>query len=153
MLALPILNIFTPPDLSLRQPLTGAAFFPFYLSYYAMAVLVILPHTFILKLSLLPFVLWQAWRCAVGLNLSVTLALSLGIENGERLNHWNLVYVVRWRYCCLHINPCACLLTLPVSLATIDWCSRHDITIDGVGINEKAVEEIRTFGRGSTHSR
>ena len=95
MLTLPILNIFTPPDLSLRQPLTGAAFFPFYLSYYAMAVLVILPHTLILKLSLLPFVLWQAWRCAVGLNLSVTLALSLGIENGERLNHWNLVYVVR----------------------------------------------------------
>lgn len=61
-----------------------------------MAVLVILPHTFILKLSLLPFVLWQGWRCAVGLNLSAGLALSLGIENGERLNHWNLVYVVRF---------------------------------------------------------
>jgi hypothetical protein len=96
MLPLPaILDIFTPPDPALRQPLTGTAFLPFYLSYYAMAVLVILPHTFIFKLSLLPFVLWQAWRCAVGLNLSAGLALSLGIESGERLNHWNLVYVVR----------------------------------------------------------
>lgn len=96
MLALPaFLDLFTPPDPALRQPLTGAAFFPFYFSHYVLAVLVILPHTFILRLSLLPFVLWQAWRCAVGLNLSAGLALSLGIKSGERLNHWNLVYVVR----------------------------------------------------------
>ncbi|KAF8271416.1 hypothetical protein EI94DRAFT_1720550 [Lactarius quietus] len=95
MLALPaFLDMFTSPDLALRQPLTGAAFFPLYLSHYAMAVLVILPHTFILKLSLLPFVLWQAWRCAVGLTLSAGLALSLGIKSDERLNHWNLVYVI-----------------------------------------------------------
>ena len=95
MVTLPIIDLFTPPDPALRQPLTGAAFFPFYLSYYAMAVLVILPHTLILRLSLLPFVLWQAWWCAVGLNLSAALALSLGIENGERLNNWNLVFMVR----------------------------------------------------------
>jgi hypothetical protein len=40
-----------------------------------MAVLVNLPHTSILKHSLLPFLLWQVWRCAVGLNFSVGLAL------------------------------------------------------------------------------
>ena len=57
-----------------------------------MAVLVILPHTFVLRLSLLPFVLWQAWRCAFRLDISV---LSLWIKDGEPLNHWNLGYVVR----------------------------------------------------------
>ncbi|SRR6266702_4052641 len=72
------LDLFTPPDPALRQPFTSAAFVPFYSSYYSMAVLVILPHTFILGLSLLPFVLWQAWRSAVGLNCSAGLALSLG---------------------------------------------------------------------------
>ena len=41
----------------------------------ALMVLVILLHTSILKPALLPFVLWQVWRCAVGLNLSVGLAL------------------------------------------------------------------------------
>ncbi|KAI9445222.1 hypothetical protein H4582DRAFT_1914079 [Lactarius indigo] len=95
MLALPaFLDLFTPPDPALRQPFTNAAFLPFSLSYYAMAVLVILPHTFVLRLSLLPFVLWQAWRCAVSLNLSAGLALSLGIENGDRLIHWDLIYVI-----------------------------------------------------------
>ncbi|KAH9022942.1 hypothetical protein EDB85DRAFT_2119593 [Lactarius pseudohatsudake] len=95
MLVLPaFLDLFNPPDPALRQPFTNAAFLPFSLSYYAMAVLVILPHTFVLRLSLLPFVLWQAWRCAVGLNLSAGLALSLGVENGDRLIHWDLIYVV-----------------------------------------------------------
>src|SRR6266702_863533 len=114
MLALPaFLDLFTPPDPALRQPFTNAAFSPFSLSYFAMAVLVILPHTFILRLSLLPFLLWQAWRCAVGLNLSVGLALSLGVENGERLNHWNLIFVVRllssvyYPMCVLANNTCS----------------------------------------------
>ena len=96
MLALPALqDLFTPPDPALRQPFTGAAFLPLHASYYAMAVLVILPHTIILRLSLLPFIYWQAWKCAVGLNFSAGLALSLGVKNGERLNHWNFAYVVR----------------------------------------------------------
>ena len=96
MFPLPLFHdLFTSPDPALRQPFTGAAFFPLQLSYYAMAVLVILPHTFILRLSLLPFVFWQAWKCAVGLNFSAGLALSLGVKNGDRLNHWNFAYVVR----------------------------------------------------------
>ena len=96
MFPLPLFHdLFTAPDPTLRQPFTGAAFFPLQLFYYAMAVLVILPHTFILRLSLLPFVFWQAWKCAVELNFSAGLALSLGLKNGERLNHWNFAYVVR----------------------------------------------------------
>ncbi|KAH9059498.1 hypothetical protein EDB87DRAFT_1684577 [Lactarius vividus] len=92
MLTLP--DLFTFPDPALRQPFTGAAFLPFYSSYYAMAVLVILPHTFILRFSLLPFILWQAWRCAFGLNFSAGLSLYMGVKNGERLNHWNFAYVI-----------------------------------------------------------
>ena len=85
-------DLFTLPDPTLRQPFTLAAFFPLILSYYAMAVLVILPHSFVLRLSLLPFVLWQAWRCAFGLDIS---ALFQGFEDGEPLTHWNTGYVVR----------------------------------------------------------
>ncbi|KAH9041484.1 hypothetical protein EDB83DRAFT_2641863 [Lactarius deliciosus] len=95
MLALSaFLDFFTPPDPALRQPFTGAAFFPFFSFCYTMAVLVILPHTFILRLSLLPFVLWQAWTCAVGLNFPVGLALCLGVKNGEWLNYYGFTYVV-----------------------------------------------------------
>src|SRR6266404_6118972 len=95
MSALPTFHdLFTPPDLALRQPFTGAAASPLFLSYYAMAVLVILPHTFVLKLSLLPFLLWQAWKCAVGLNFSAGMALAMGVSDG-RLGFWNLAYVVR----------------------------------------------------------
>ncbi|KAH9019080.1 hypothetical protein EDB85DRAFT_585567 [Lactarius pseudohatsudake] len=97
MLALStFLDFFTPPDPALRQPFTGAAFFPFFFSCYAMAVLVILPHTFILRLSLLPFVLWQGWTCAVSLNFPVGLALYLGVKNGEWLNYYGFTYVVRF---------------------------------------------------------
>lgn len=96
MLVLPVFHdLFTLPDPALRQPFTGAAFFPLHASYYVMAVLVILPHTVILRLSLLPFVYWQAWKCAFGLNFSAGLALSLGAKNVDRLNHWNFAYVVR----------------------------------------------------------
>ena len=117
MFALPAFHdLFTPPDPALRQPFTGAAFFPLQASYYAMAVLVILPHTFIPRLSLLPFVYWQAWKCAVGLNFSAGLALSLGVKNGERLNHWGFAYVVRLLS---FVNvPLMYLLTTLVSIAT-----------------------------------
>ncbi|KAI0255101.1 hypothetical protein BJV78DRAFT_1120236 [Lactifluus subvellereus] len=81
------------PDPSLRQPLTLTAVIPLYLCYYAMAVLAILPNTFILKLSLLPFIVWQAWTCAVGLNFSMWLAQSLGLQSADRLNFWNFLFV------------------------------------------------------------
>ncbi|KAI9462853.1 hypothetical protein BJY52DRAFT_1415069 [Lactarius psammicola] len=45
-----------------------------------MAILLILLHTFALRLTLVPFLLWQAWRCAVGLKFSAGLALSLGVK-------------------------------------------------------------------------
>ena len=85
-------DLFVLPDPALRQPFTLATFLPLILSYYAMAVLVILPHTFILRLSFLPLVLWQAWRCAFGLDIS---ALSPGVKDSEPLNHFNSGYVVR----------------------------------------------------------
>jgi len=82
------------PDPALRQPLTLAAIAPLYLGFYALAVLSILPNTFVLKLSLLPFVVWQAWRCAVGLNFSMAFAESIGHPDSDRLRFWNMSFVI-----------------------------------------------------------
>ena len=86
----------SPPDPASRQPFTNAAFLPLYSLYYVLAVLAILPHTFILKLALLPIILWQAWKCAVVLDLSVGLANLLGIESSARLRYLNFSLVVRF---------------------------------------------------------
>ena len=83
------------PDPMLRQPLTFTAIFPLYLSHYAMAVLAILPNTFILKLSLLPFIILQAWTCTMGLSVSMGLARSLGLQSSDRLAVWDSSFVVR----------------------------------------------------------
>jgi hypothetical protein len=82
------------PDPALRQPATLAALAPLFLSIYAQAVFAILPNTFILKLSLLPFIVWQAWSCAVGLSFSMAAAKWLGFENDEQIRSWNFQFVV-----------------------------------------------------------
>jgi hypothetical protein len=84
-----------PPDPALRQPLTPTAVFPLFLSYYVLAVLTILPNTFIFKLLLLPFIIWQAWRCAVRLDFSAWLAELPGLESANGLAFWNLIFIVR----------------------------------------------------------
>ena len=103
LLALTLYSMFfpsaflpSPPDPASRQPFTTVAFLPLYSLYYVLAVLAILPHTFMLKLALLPIVLWQAWKCAVGLDLSVGLANLLGIESSVRLRYFNFLFVVRF---------------------------------------------------------
>jgi hypothetical protein len=83
------------PTIPLRQPLTLAAVSPLLLSYHVQAVLTILPDTFIFKLLLLPFILWQAWRCAVGLDFGVFLTQLLGHQGTDRVAFWNLMFVVR----------------------------------------------------------
>jgi len=84
------------PDPALRQPLTLAAVFPVFLGYYAQAVLAILPNTFIFRLLLLPFILWQAWRCAVGLDFGAFLAQLLGYQSADRFAFFNNSFVVRF---------------------------------------------------------
>jgi hypothetical protein len=90
----PFMSIFSP-DLSLRQPLTLTAVLPLFLSYHAMAVLAILPNTFIFKLLLLPFVIWQAWKCVIEVDCGVPLAQLLGHQGTDRLALWNFIWVVR----------------------------------------------------------
>lgn len=85
-----------PLDPALREPFTLTAFAPLLLSFYALSILAILPNTFILKLLLLPFVVRQAWSCAVGLNFSMWLAPLLGLQSPDRLNIWNFSFVVRY---------------------------------------------------------
>ena len=91
------------PDLSLRQPLTLVAILPLLLSYHALAVLTILPNTFVFKLLLLPFILWQAWKCAIEVDCGVPLAQLLGHQGTDRIAFWNFVFVVRFprRWCLL----------------------------------------------------
>jgi len=84
-----------PPDPALRQPFTTAAILPLYSCHFLLAVLAILPYTFILRLALVPIILWQTWNCAVVLDFSAGLARFLGLESSDRLNHWNFAYVVR----------------------------------------------------------
>jgi hypothetical protein len=88
----------SPPDPASRQPFTTAAFLPLFSLYYVLAVLAILPHTFILKLALLPILLWQAWQCAVGLDFSAGLANLFGLESSARLRHFNFMFVVRFSW-------------------------------------------------------
>ena len=84
------------PDPASRQPYTTAASLPLYVSHYVLAVLAILPHTFVFKLALLPIVLWQVWNCAVGFDFSVGVANWLGLESPARLRHLNFMFVVRF---------------------------------------------------------
>ena len=84
------------PDPASRQPFTTAAFLPLYTCHYVLAVLTILPHTFVLRLALLPIVLLQVWNCAVGLDFSVGVANWLGLESSARLRHLNFMFVVRF---------------------------------------------------------
>lgn len=89
------MSINSPDRPALRPPLTHAILYPLFLSYYAHAVLAILPNTFLFKLLLLPFILWQGWMCAVRYDHAVFLAQSLGHQNTDRLGFLNLIYVVR----------------------------------------------------------
>lgn len=81
---------------ALRLPLTLKAAFLLFLSHYAHAVLTILPNTFIFRLLLGPFVLWQAWRCAVGFDFGVYLAPLLGHQGTDRFAFWNFLSAVRF---------------------------------------------------------
>jgi hypothetical protein len=82
------------PDPAHRQPASLSAVAPLLLSVYTQAVLAILPNTFKLKLALLPFILWQSWSCAVGLNLSMVVARWQGVDNDERYRFWNVEFAV-----------------------------------------------------------
>jgi len=79
-------------DLALRQPLTPTAILPLVLGYYAQAVLAILPNTFFLRLLLLPFIQWQAWKCTVGYDFGALLAQWFGHESSDKFAFWNLIY-------------------------------------------------------------
>ena len=82
------------PDLSLREP-SVIAVIPLLLSFYALAVLAILPNTFLFKLLLQPMLMWQAWRCAADVDFSAWLAQSLGLKRADSINFFNAVFVVR----------------------------------------------------------
>ncbi|KAI0291690.1 hypothetical protein BC826DRAFT_1105826 [Russula brevipes] len=81
-------SLDSPP----REPLTLTAISPLILGYYAQAVLVILPNTFTFRVSLLPLILWQAWRCAIGFDFAAQLAQLLGRQSSDRFSILNLFF-------------------------------------------------------------
>ena len=83
-------------SLALLQPLTLAALSPLLLSYHVQAVLAILPNTFILKLLLLPYISWQAWKCIVEFDHAALFAQLLGHDRTDRVAFCSFVYVVRY---------------------------------------------------------
>ena len=85
-----------PPDPASRQPFKTAALLSLYSLQYVLAVLAILPRTFVLKLALLPIILWQAWTCAVGFDFGAGLANLFGLESSDRVRHLNFMFVVRF---------------------------------------------------------
>ena len=89
-----ILSAF-PPDPAARQPVTVTAILRLYACHYLLAVLVILPRTYILRLAFGPVVLWQAWYCAVRLEMPAAMAKLLGRDHVGRLHHEHYGYVVR----------------------------------------------------------
>jgi len=84
-----------PPDTAARQPLTVAAILLFYACHYLLVVHPTLPHIYILRLIIVPVVLWQAWYCAVGLDWPTGLARLLGRDSVGRHHHENYGYVAR----------------------------------------------------------
>jgi len=131
------------PDPTLRQPLTLTTVTPLFLSYYALAVLAILPNTFILKLSILPFIVWQAWSCAVGLNLSAAMVGWLGLQSADRLNFWNAALVVgaTWKI----------FLMGGYEHCIIDIDGNDDDEIDRMGLHQETTKEVRV-ARGTRFS-
>src|SRR5258708_19495386 len=63
----------SPPDPAARQPFTSTSLLLPYLVHYVLAVLAILPNTFILKVAVFPILLWQPWDCPVVRDFSVPL--------------------------------------------------------------------------------
>ncbi len=82
------------PDASLRRPLTLVDIAFVILSYYAHAVMAMLPGTFWFRVTLLPFTLWLAWSRAVTLDLAQYVANVFGVASPLRFTHLNFAWIV-----------------------------------------------------------
>jgi len=96
-----------PPDASLRRPLsTGLELLPFLACFYLHCLLVMLPNTRILRLSLLPASLHQAYYVITCLDYSKTAAPLLGPfgYRPDRLGYINMFVVVSLVVAELEVN-------------------------------------------------
>ena len=82
------------PDASLRKPPTLLDIALVILSYYAHAMMAMLPGTFWFRVTLLPLTLWLAWSRAVTLDLAQYLANALGVANPLCFSHFNFAWIV-----------------------------------------------------------
>ncbi|KAI0033617.1 hypothetical protein K488DRAFT_47289 [Vararia minispora EC-137] len=91
MLAFPALAF--PPDANFRQPLSRYGFevIPFFTCLYVHALLVMLPHTRVIRVALLPITLWQAYYVITCLDYAQTAAPLFSIIGipSERITYLN----------------------------------------------------------------
>ena len=113
------------PDASLRRPLTLIDIALVILSYYAHAVMAMLPGTFWFRATLLPFTLWLAWSRAATLDLAQCLANVLGVADPLRFAYMNFAWVVSnssFRVgCVLRSDDALQLAMCAVALKSFEW--------------------------------
>ena len=84
----------SPPDPASSQPFAQIAIL--HVLYYVLAVLAILPATSILKLAILPAILWQAWRIAVNSSLGSAIANLTGPDGAAQIDGLKALLMVRF---------------------------------------------------------
>lgn len=84
----------TVPDPALREPVTFSAVAPLFACYYALALLVQLPRTFLLRVSLLPIAIWAGWHAATRYDFALRIAFMLGWEDHWQIQGLNFAFVV-----------------------------------------------------------
>ena len=82
------------PDASLRRPVTLVDIALVILSYYAHALMAMLPGTFWFRVTLLPFTLWLAWSRAATLDFAQYVTNAISVASPLRLTHLNFAWVV-----------------------------------------------------------
>ena len=102
-------------DPTSRQSFTTAAFLPLFSFHYVLAVL-----AFILIYALLPILLWQPWKCAVGLDFSAGLPNLFGLESSARLSHFNVTVCLSYNFVVEHT-----LLPIPSTDDRAGWGVRY----------------------------
>lgn len=100
----------TAPDPSLREPITFSAVAPLFACYYALALLVQLPRTFVFRLSLLPIAIWSGWHAATRYDLALRVALMLGWEEHWEIQGLNFALVVSGWYNLFFCMPFSCFV-------------------------------------------
>ncbi|KAI0042860.1 hypothetical protein FA95DRAFT_1547023 [Auriscalpium vulgare] len=97
------------PDPAQRVPLTPRALAPLFALYYLQAVLVLLPHTRVLRVALLPPIFYLAYTAAVTQDFARGVIAVFPVLDPERVVCWNYAYVIATMVIALRAFEWACV--------------------------------------------